>query len=53
MVSSTNENAGIIFETEAHLRNDGFVQFSKLGLSQATNSFRLEFELIAPAGVSK
>ncbi|RNA29232.1 fibrocystin-L-like [Brachionus plicatilis] len=52
IVSSTNLNMEIILESEASLGDDGFVQFSELGLSQVANSFRLEFELVAPEAVS-
>ncbi|CAF0710276.1 unnamed protein product [Brachionus calyciflorus] len=46
--TSSNPSARIIYETEALVRNDGFIQFEFLGISDITN-FVIEFELRTPS----
>ena len=47
--SLTNE---IIFESETNALNDGFANFTRLGVAKLSNKFVLEYELIPPNGVN-
>jgi hypothetical protein len=52
LASSTNINAEIIFQAEAVLQNDGFIQFTTLGISDIADSFIIDYDLIPPSGAT-
>ncbi|CAF0939901.1 unnamed protein product, partial [Brachionus calyciflorus] len=52
LLSSTNPNAEIIFEKEVSLQNDGFFQFKNLGISEITETFNIQYELVPPTGMT-
>lgn len=51
MTVSSNENATLIFQREAKVTNTGYVNFTKLGISESS-TFTLSFKFKSPEGVN-